>query len=330
MNVLLTCVGRRDYLVDYFKQAVGDGGLVFGANTYIETAGMCAVDKGFVVPSFTDKTYIDVILRICMENQVRLVVPLIDMDVVILSEAREQFAQIGTIVVTPTPEVSRLCVDKWETHLWACQIGLNSPTTFKSLVEAENAIKKGEIDFPLVLKPRMGIGSIGIEFVMDLKELRKAFNKSKVKSLSKSSNDLLIQEKLVGIEYGIDVFNDLSGKYIASFVKEKLEMRAGETDRARTIEDASISKVGEKIANNLCHFGNIDVDIITVESKPYLLEINPRFGGHYPFAHAAGVNLPAALVSMASGVPVNDEWLKMAPGMTSVKGNRIVRIPPIN
>lgn len=322
MNILLTCVGRRDYLVDYFKHAVGAKGKIFGANTYSETAGMAVVDKRFIVPPFMDKSYVDVLLKICIENHVRLLIPLLDMDVVILSKAKDLFAKVGTIVVAPSPQIASLCLDKWETHLWAGQIGLNSPQTFQGILEAENAIEIGLIDFPLVVKPRMGIGSIGIEYVRDIKELREFCEIIKTKNTR-----FIIQEKLVGTEYGIDVFNDLSGKYMASFVKEKLEMRAGETDRARTVEDALLSEVGEKIANNLCHIGNIDVDVISVGNKPYLLEINPRFGGHYPFAHAAGVDLPSALVSMASGGHVKDEWLQMTHGITSVKGNRIVVVP---
>ena len=45
MNVLLTCVGRRNYMVEYFREALNGRGQVYAANSYAETAGMAVAES---------------------------------------------------------------------------------------------------------------------------------------------------------------------------------------------------------------------------------------------------------------------------------------------
>ena len=107
----------------------------------------------------------------------------------------------------------------------------------------------------------------------------------------------MIQEYISGAEYGVDVMNDLEGNHCGVSIKKKLSMRAGETDKSVTIENADICNIGKKIATEIKHIANLDCDILEKDGKYYVLELNPRFGGGYPFSHEAGVNMPKALLS---------------------------------
>ena len=113
-------------------------------------------------------------------------------------------------------------------------IGLKSPKTFINLKEAKSAIEKGELSFPLVVKPRWGSASIGIDFPEDLRELELAYELQTIRLkrtiLAEASKDdldnaILIQEKIPGKEFGMDVLNDFEGNYVGSFVREKVAMR---------------------------------------------------------------------------------------------------------
>jgi carbamoyl-phosphate synthase large subunit len=55
-----------------------------------------------------------------------------------------------------------------------------------------------------------------------------------------------------------------------------------------------------------------------------VLEMNPRFGGGYPFSHVAGANLPAALIAWVSGQPINPDWLTIKSDVLSSKCARLV------
>ena len=333
MNILLTCIGRRDYMVEYFRDALAGRGLVIAANSEAETAGMATADVALVVPPIKDPAYVDSVVSICREHAVALVVPLLDQDALILSKARERLAEVGAILASPSTKAVEVCVDKWETHLLAGRIDERSPMTFLDLEEARVAIREGQLRLPVIVKPRWGIGSIGIHVVEKTEDLARIYTEAKTQAdaayfsqMASTDHDrnVLIQEMIEGTEYGLDVFNDLSGNFAACLVKEKLDMRAGETDRARTVESARLEAVGQRISEALQHIGNLDVDVIVRDGIPYILEFNPRFGGHYPFSHIAGANLPAALISMVGGEDPNPAWLRIKPGVLGVKGIKMV------
>ena len=141
--------------------------------------------------------------------------------------------------------------------------------------------------------------AIGIYiFIVFYKKIKKEIQKSYLKYESREdiSKAILIQEVLDGQEYGLDVINDLEGKYQNTIVKQKYAMRSGETDCALTVRWKEAEKLGETLSELLDHTGNLDVDVFKVGEEPYVLEMNARFGGGYPFSHLAGVNLPQAII----------------------------------
>ena len=80
---------------------------------------------------------------------------------------------------------------------------------------------------------------------------------------------IMIQEKLTGKEFGLDVMNDLEGNHVAVSVKQKLAMRAGETDKAITVDLPEVYEIGAKIGRELKHIGNLDVDIMQRANGDY-------------------------------------------------------------
>ena len=112
------------------------------------------------------------------------------------------------------------------------------------------------------------------------------------------------------MEYGLDIFNDLTGEYIKTTVKRKLAMRSGETDIAKVTDDESLQAMGKMIGQNLCHIGNLDMDVILSGETGYIIDMNARFGGGYPFTHSAGVNELEAIIRLCSGKKLNDLSVK--------------------
>ena len=62
MNVLLTSVGRRAYMVKYFKKAVGTDGKVIVSNSDENSVAFRYADKSYVSPLIYDKAYISFLL----------------------------------------------------------------------------------------------------------------------------------------------------------------------------------------------------------------------------------------------------------------------------
>jgi carbamoyl-phosphate synthase large subunit len=334
INILLTCAGRRNYLVDYFRQALAGRGQVFASDAALSAPALQEADRAFLVPAVTDPDYFNILLGICRENHVRLLFSLNDLELPLLARQRYQFLAIGTIPVVSSPTVVDLCFDKWATWNFLQEIGVPTPLTFISLPEAQAALSRNELAFPLVVKPRWGTASFGIDYPESTEEMTLSWELGRMRLhrsyLMAASADkeccLIAQEKVTGTEYGLDIVNDLEGHHVTTFVKRKLAMRAGETDKAITVSHPALEAVGRRIGEALRHIGNLDCDVFVDGERFWVLELNPRFGGGYPFTHRAGPNLPAALIAWAQGEEVDTRWLTLTPDVATAKCDRLVDI----
>lgn len=317
MNILFTCAGRRTYLLKYFKENLTEGDKVIATDMQLSAPALQAADIKLQVPAVYDPKYVDITLDICREYGVDVLISLNDLELPILAENKPRFEKIGVTVIVSDPEVIDICFDKYKTAQWMEPLGLVAPKTYVRLEDAKAALAAGEISFPLFMKPRWGSGSIGLVSVDDMEELdiyynllMKKIKKTILATASVGDEYILIQEKLTGSEFGLDVMNDLKGNNVGVSVKQKLAMRAGETDRAVTRDLPELREMGRKIGEALKHIGNLDVDIMQRADGTYcVLELNPRFGGGFPFSYEAGVNMPKAIIQWVKGESVDPSML---------------------
>lgn len=333
MNILFTCAGRRRYLLQYFKEQLKGRGLVVATDMQLTAPALTVADIKETVPPVYAHDYIDRTIDICHRYDIKAIICLNDLELPILAANKARFEEIGVKVIVSSPDVIDICFDKYRTSHYIESLGLKSPKTFVSLRLARKALDRGELSVPLVLKPRWGSGSIGIEFVNNTEELEEVYAMlhKKIKNTiladaSQGEEYILIQEKIDGQEYGMDVMNDLKGNNRGVSVKMKISMRAGETDKAMTVDNPVIRKIGETLGHSLRHIGNLDVDIFERNGNYYVLELNPRFGGGFPFSYEAGVNFPGAIIEWLSGNEIENEILIPQYGRTFAKCDILVDV----
>jgi carbamoyl-phosphate synthase large subunit len=333
MNVLLTCAGRRSYSVEIFKAAVGDRSQVFACDSSADAPALQKADKAFVVPPVDQEDYVDTLLAICDDHQIGLLVPALEPEILLLAMNRARFFAIGTVPLVSPPEITATCCDKLAMSNFLSNCGLLVPRTFDSLVAARMALSRGDLAFPLVVKPRWGVSSVGLHFPTDDEELELFYRITKKQiehgflaelSTTGSRRNVLIQERLLGEEYGMDVVNDLNGNYVCTFIKRKIRMRAGQTDQAVTVRDDRLEMIGQIIGEKLGHTGLLDCDAFITQHGCYVIDLNPRIGGGYPFAHIAGANLPAALIAWASGQPPDPAWFNIEPDVAASRCDNLL------
>lgn len=338
MNILFTCAGRRTYLLKYFKENLSSGDKIIATDMQLSAPALQIADIKLQVPAVYDCDYIDITLKICKEYKIDALISLNDLELPILARNKVMFEAIGTSVIVSDPKVIDIAFDKYKTAQWIESLGLPAPKTYIRIKDVKDALAKGEIKFPLFMKPRWGSGSIGLETISDIEELEiyhrlltKKIKKSILATASVGEEFIIIQEKLSGKEYGLDVMNDLNGKNVGVSVKQKLAMRAGETDKAVTVDLPNIREMGCKIGEALGHIGNLDVDIMERANGDYcVLELNPRFGGGYPFSHEAGVNMVKAIIQWVKGEEVDPSILVPKYRKMFAKNDYLMRIQDLN
>ena len=320
MNILLTSVGRRAYIIDYLRDVYKKLGLVgniIATNSDMNTTAMSVADKAFESPIIYDEKYIPFLLEICKSEKIDMLISLFDIDLMILAKNKSRFEEMGVKVIVSNENIINICNDKFEMLKYLKKINMPVPKTY---IDLEEALKGADFDKnSYILKPRWGMGSLSIFEAENKKELEVLYEKAK-RSIQKSylrfesgadiDRAILIQEKIIGDEYGLDIFNDFKGENLTVTVKRKLAMRSGETDIAKVIENKELEDIGNKIAESLKHIGNLDMDILFDGQNAYIIDMNARFGGGYPFTHSAGVNELEALIRLCKNEKVNDLSVK--------------------
>lgn len=334
MNILITSVGRRNYIVDYFKQAIGNSGKVFVSNSIENTSGMYAGDVSIVTPPIISEAYIPFLLDLCEKNDIKVIIPLFDMDLSALSLNKKLFESNHILPLVSDYSFIHNCFDKLSYPSFMKRFELKTPLVFNNLSHVIELLEHDKISFPLILKPRWGTGSISTkvvhsteilqrEYALLTLELETTYINTPVPEGDK--NSIIIQEMIEGEEYGIDVINNLTGQYQTTWVKKKFGMRAGETDGAKTVRNELLENCGAKLGKSSGHIGIVDVDIIiSKQGIPYIIDINPRFGGGYPFSHIAGADLPLAIVKWLRNKDLNNE-LEIEYDVSAIKGISLIR-----
>lgn len=334
-NMLITSVGRRGYIVEYFKEALGNTGKVYVANSSDLTPAFKYADGSVVTPLIYDDNYIDFIIEFCKEKDIKMVISLFDIDLPVLAKNKERFDKEGIFLIISNYEFVEICNDKWKTYKFLNTKGIKVPKTYIDVEQLYKDLRNEIIKYPIIIKPRWGMGSISILEAENEEELKILYKKAKrnifetylkYESSIDIENCVLFQEKIDGIEYGLDIINDLNGNYINTIVKRKYAMRSGETDCAKTEKNEKMEKLGGKIASYSKHIANLDVDVFLSDNDLYVLEMNARFGGGYPFSHMAGVNLPKAIVAWTKGEKVDSNLLYAKNNILCHKDIRIIEL----
>ena len=334
MNILLTSAGRRTYLVDDFRKALDGRGQIFASNSEMSPA-LLRADAGIITPLIYSDAYIPFLLETCRQRSIGLLIPLFDVDLPVLAKHRSAFEALGVKLAVSSEETLLNCNDKYNMFLKLWKMGIRCPETCLSVEDALLKIMAKAMDYPVIVKPRFGMGSISVNRAYDKAELKAFYGHCrrdiensylKYEAASCPKECVLIQAQAEGNEYGLDVIDDLDGNYVTTIVRRKLAMRAGETDEAVTLgkDDAEyrvLSELGAQISAGFAHVGNMDVDVIMdpANMRPYVIDMNARFGGGYPFSHLAGVDLPRAYVAWAEGKQADPAWFRAKPGVHGYK-----------
>ena len=256
MNILILSAGTRNKVVQFFKEAVGEDGKVVATDCSNLAPAVYDADVFYLVPRITAPGYIDRILEICAEEKIDGVFSLIDPELSLLARERERFLAVGTTPVVSPYDLVEICFDKYKMYQMLTELSIPTGRCYVDKEVFYEDLKAGKISYPVFVKPVKGSASININKVTSDKEIEVLFD---------LYDDLMIQEFMDGQEYGADVYIDmLSGKCTSIFVKKKIKMRAGETDKSVSVKIPALFELLQKFVEKCGFCGMIDIDIFEI------------------------------------------------------------------
>lgn len=295
MNILILSCGTRNLLVRYFKENGNGIEKVVGTDCSEYTPALYETDAHYIVPRMTEPGYLDTIIDICKKEAIDAVLPLQEDELYLIATHKTLFTDNSITPIVSDAETVDLCRDKFAfyQHLKKHQLpALTSVNSFKAFLKEQEA---GTMSLPVFLKPTRGCGSVGIQKVEHIELLE---------TLCKyADEEYLVQNFAKGEEFGADIYVDLlSKKPVTIFVKKKLRMRAGETEKSVSYKDEKLFELILETVSTLDLRGPVDMDIFQIDGRYYISEINPRFGGGYPHAYNCGVNFPKLIANNIAGI----------------------------
>jgi carbamoyl-phosphate synthase large subunit len=280
--VLFTCAGQRVDIIEAFR-AAGATTIAVDANRLAPAPYLADVLE--LVPRVDDPAYVPALRELVARHDVKLIVPLTDLDQLALARARDQ---LHALVLLPEADVVERLGDKYLAHGLLEERGLASPPTWlPTEIPAD-------LRFPVLVKARHGFGSRHIYRCENASELEFFLRYTPVESC--------VQQFCLGEEYSIDVFCDWDGRCLNAIPRTMIESKGGESIKGQTIKDWPLIEFGRRVSETLGLVGPANVQCFRESDGTHqVTDINPRFGGGFPLPTAAGSRYPELALALARG-----------------------------
>lgn len=301
VRVLISSAGRRGALLRAFRDADCEGYKVelHACDLNPALSAACAMaDVAHQVPRCTDPKFMSAVEQIVRGHRIDLVVPTIDTELGVYAAAAPRLLELGTRVHVSSPELIGIVRDKLLTMQVLHWADVPVP---KTCDEATVRASPSTLRWPVFAKPVAGSASRGLHVFDAPDDLPRAF-----------SEPMIFQSRLVGFEYTVNMFVDDSASLRCVIPHLRIQTRAGEVEKGRTVRRADLARIARQIhaalpgARGVLCFQVID----DVDAGPQVFEVNARFGGGYPLAHHAGARFSDWLLDTVVGrhCRAHDEW----------------------
>ena len=330
-TIIISSAGRRLYLIDWFREAFAaldiEGRVVVAENDPTSSSASYG-DVGRSLPKYDDPDYGRELMSLVAEFDAKILISANDYELIhvhVNSGLANSLRETGVLVPGVSAAWQAGCADKLQMAQMLAAIEVPTPATVSGADDQGIDELSARAD-EFVVKHRFGSGSSGLR-VVSADQVRQAVTEAALSAPAAGGHpgtreDVVVQSKLPGAEYGVDIIGSLTdgGMLSGVLARRKVRMRAGETDKAVTVDAAPFARISELIAGASDLTGLIDVDVFVDDfGEASVIDINPRFGGGYPFVHLAGADVPLYYLSQAFDIEVDECWNKYELGVVSAK-----------
>ncbi|MER8428311.1 acetyl-CoA carboxylase biotin carboxylase subunit family protein [Mesorhizobium sp. M1403] len=223
----------------------------------------------------------------------------------------------------PNPESIARCCDKVTQRQLLAQAGVPIPACRVATEAADVESAAAEIGLPVVAKPAVGSGSVGVRLCRSLEELVEHTTcLLGGKHIWRSSPRILVEEFAQGPHYSIDIMgNEITGISLLDFSRpphfayRELTYPAVLTDdEHHRIADVSLSCLRALGLG----WGPTNVELRWTQRGPVVIEVNPRLPGS-PTPELVQLAYGVDLVTEHIKLVIGDEWnLRRSHSQTAI------------
>lgn len=285
-NILITSAGQRVSLVKAFQKELKKldcNNNVYTVDLNPKLAPACYISDGYrKVGKVTSPDYVDELLTICKDFGIKIIVPTIDTELLVLAENRELFINEGILPVVSELNFVKKCRDK----------RIINQFFIENKIEIPKAMDKESLSFPFFIKPYDGSLSKDIFLIK---------NETELTDYHFSNPKLMFMEYIDHTEhdeYTVDTYYNKNGILKCIVPRKRIFVRAGEVNKAVTHKNEIVDYVKERLTYIEGAVGCLTMQFFFNQQTKRIIgiEINPRFGGGYPLSYLAGANYPKFII----------------------------------
>ncbi len=304
---------------------------IVGVDMRAQAVGAHFVDRFHTVPGGLDPAYPEAILEVAQQENVDVIVPLSDEEVLGLCQHRERFAREGIAVLCSDVEATETSSDKGKMLTFLQERGVPVPGFYcpTSLVEMDEAIESlGYPEQEVVLKPTRARGARGFWILSEKHNGQDLILKERclqrlpypvVRSLLAERPNLppvVVMQYLRGLDFNVDVLA-WQGETLYCIPIQRIVPDAGPVQVGRIVHDGRIDAMVEQTVAAFGFSYNVNVELAypddADQGDPLVYEINPRVSAPIAAHRVAGVNLLlfGILLALGQEVPRNLSYEKV-------------------
>lgn len=239
----------------------------------------------YLVKERTEKEWIEIIKGEIIKNKIDVLFPVEIENIRVLSKYNEQFRLLVPNLLLPPVNSFDIANNKWNLYEFLKINFINSPKTFYG----KEFLKRNDttLEFPVLLKPLVGMGGFGIKKIYDNESLT---------SLLQSDDDYIIQNFIKGFDIDMSVLCE-KGKILAFTIQKGYIFSRSQYSAPFGVEflfENELYEMIEKLMKKLqwSGFAHIDLMYDELEKNFKVIEINPRIWGSVEASEKVGINFP--------------------------------------
>lgn len=207
--------------------------------------------------------------------------PIHDDEISAASAGRKAFDARNITLLAPPDEAICIVRDKLRMAGLLMSAGVPSPPT----IRLDHVTWE---DTPLHVKPRTGLGIHGATAVCDVADFAKLQRRD-------NADKMIAQPLVKGDEITIDAFCPTPGTVQAIACRQRIEVKAGVSTKARIFSDSAFFDLTAQVSAAIGLTGSFCYQVRgTAREGWQVIDVNPRIGGGTAMSVAVGLDFPVA------------------------------------